>query len=75
MLKLSTVLPSIIQLESIHSCLLFAEGLVIHRMWMRLIKIQCSSTNNSLHYFLLMQEVGHDLTTLSLSVFSVSEQE
>lgn len=32
MLKLSTVLPSIIQLESIHFCLLFAEGLVIHRM-------------------------------------------
>lgn len=75
MLKLSTVLPSIIQLESIHFCLLFAEGLVIHRMWMRLIKIQCSSTNNSLHYFLLMQEVGHDLTTLSPPVFSVSEQE
>lgn len=32
MLKLSTVLPSIIQLESIHFCLLFAEGSVIHRM-------------------------------------------
>lgn len=36
-------LPSVVQLVFFHLCSLFTASLVTHCMWMRLIKIQCSS--------------------------------